>query len=97
MDASGGGITAQTISINPEILDDSNKIASGKINIPASLKVSDNEVALAIASLGRGLSQEILDTYFGGQNPLNGADSIGNYYGAIIAELGVDVQKARKE
>lgn len=96
VDLSGEGITAKTIGVNPEIIADSKKIATGKINNPPSLEVGDSKVALDIASLGQGFSQTVRDTYFGGNNPLNGASSIGDYYGAIVAELGVDVQQAER-
>lgn len=96
VDLTGEGITAKTISVNPDLLADPKKIATGKINDPPSLEAGDNKVALDIASLGQGFSQEVLDTYFGGNNPLNGASSIGDYYGAIIAKLGVDVQQAER-
>ncbi len=93
-DPSGGGITAKTISLNQALVDDTKRIATGKIS--ATLDVGDNEIALAIASLGQGISQEIRETYFNGDDPLDGVPSIGDLYGAIVATMGVDVQKAER-
>lgn len=95
VDSTGTGITAKTISINSFLVAHPNQIATGKIN-PDAVEVGDNQVALDIASLGQGFSQEVLDTYFDGNNPLSGAFSIGDYYGSIIAGLGADVQQAER-
>lgn len=79
-------VTAANIAINPDILANNNRIATGKINDP--LEVGDTSVALAIASLADGWSS--LTT-----SPI-AASSYGDYYGSMIAKLGVMAQQSQK-
>ncbi len=95
-------VTAATITLNFEILEDANRIATGANPLDGTTLVTegDGSVAQAISSLSSGwnsLQSLIADGRFGatGLNPLS-ASSLGDYYGANVAQIGVDVQQANR-
>ncbi len=95
-------ITASTISINLDILEDANRIATGAIPLDGTSLVTegDGSIAQAISSLSSGwnaLTSLIAEGRFGatGLNPLS-ASSLGDFYGANVAQIGVDVQQANR-
>lgn len=81
-----------SIKVNQDIRDNPNKIASGALS--TTLAVGDNSIALKIASLSKGWEG------LGGIIPTSvtdlGASSLGDYYGALISKLGVDVQQSER-
>jgi flagellar hook-associated protein 1 FlgK len=79
-----------TIKLNEVLKSDQSKIASGIISDP--LEVGDNSVALKIASLAEGW-QGLLEA---GGTPGLDSSSLGDYYGALISKLGVDVQQSQR-
>ncbi|MFA6808058.1 MAG: flagellar hook-associated protein FlgK [Eubacteriales bacterium] len=98
----GDPFTAANINLNPVISDDLDRIASGEIPLtgtPAThefdddgndlLEIGDGSVALAISSLSEGWDS------LSGADPLS-ASSFGDYYGSVIAGMGVDVQQAER-
>jgi len=88
-------VTAATISLNFAIQQDSNRIATGTID-PTSVTVGDGSIAQSISSLATGwdaLSSTMLTNDFGGKTPV-AASSLGDYYAANVASLGVSVQQA---
>lgn len=89
-------VTASTINLNPDIADHPDKIATGALN--STVTAGDGTIAQNISSLSTGwnaLTSQILTTDFGGQTPVS-ASSLGDYYAANIAQLGVDVQQATR-
>jgi flagellar hook-associated protein 1 FlgK len=100
-----GSVTAANITLNSVIGEDLGKIATG-LNTDADgnplteVAVGDGSVAQAISSLSGGwsaLQTQIQGGVFGAGN-LNPvpASSFGDYYGANVAQLGVDVQQANR-
>lgn len=90
-------VTAATISLNFEIKQDPNRIATGAIN-PTLVTAGDGSIAQSISSFSTGwtaLTSPMLTQYFGGQTPV-AASSLGDYYAANVAQLGVDVQQATR-
>lgn len=101
------GITAANIQVNSALVEDPWKIATGKItkdddgNLVGTY--GNGEVAKAISALASGWTglEDLTDPATG--DPLVtppdiplAASSLGDYYGAAIAELGVDVQQATR-
>ena len=83
----GNPVTAANIKVNSDLTSDPWKIATGQTTY------GDGIIAKAISSLSTGWQgfQEIT-----GLTPPVDAASFGDYYGAAIAELGVDVQQANR-
>lgn len=81
----GMPITAANIKVNTELTEDPWKIATGEATS------GDGAIAKAISSLSSGWAG-LPD---GTDAPLS-ATSFGDYYGAAIAEIGVDVQQANR-
>ncbi|MDQ7096264.1 flagellar hook-associated protein FlgK [Desulfosporosinus sp. PR] len=82
-------VTAATINLNPDIADQPDKIATGALT--SIITAGDGTIAQKISSLSTGW------------NALNGliaapvsGTSLGNYYSANVAKLGVDVQQATR-
>lgn len=99
-DSESGQITAASITVNDEISEDVNKIATGKIvkdeDDNPTLEVGDSSVALEIASLAQGwesLKKMQGDAFDAPPVP---AASFGDFYGAVIAQMGVDVQQCER-
>ncbi len=94
-------VTAATITLNSIIGGDLGKIATGaRIDAEGNplVGIGDGSIALAISSLSGGwsaLKTQIQEGLFGesNTNPVT-ASSFGDYYGANIAQMGVDVQQA---
>lgn len=85
-------VTAANIEINPDLETDLGKIATGAVPADGSVNVGDGSVAQAISSLSGGWTA--LEAI-----PMDAtvpAASFGDYYGANIAQLGVDVQQANR-
>ncbi|HHV63599.1 MAG TPA: flagellar hook-associated protein FlgK [Peptococcaceae bacterium] len=99
-DSGTGQITAASITVNSDILKNVDKIATGKIVKDAdgkpTLEVGDSSVALAIAALAQGWEslKELQEGAF--DAPPVPAASFGDYYGALIAQMGVDVQQCER-
>ncbi|MHB8125590.1 MAG: flagellar hook-associated protein FlgK [Desulfitobacteriaceae bacterium] len=91
-------ITAANITLNSVISGDTSKISTGAQQIDGTVVVGDGSVALAISSLSGGwsaLQTQIQGGVFGADNPNPvPASSFGDYYGANVAQMGVDVQQA---
>lgn len=92
------GVKASNISINSVIYNettntgDLSKIATGIIPTPPdTLAVGDGTIAQKISALANGWS-----TISSNIASLSSATSIGDFYGASIAQLGVDVQQANR-
>lgn len=83
--ASSGSITASTIQLNPTIESDLSQINTG-----TTTASGDGTVAQAISSLATGWSTATKPA------SMSSASSIGDYYSANIAQLGVDVQQATR-
>ncbi|MDI6813086.1 MAG: flagellar hook-associated protein FlgK [Desulfitobacteriaceae bacterium] len=86
------GVNAANIGINPDLETDLGKIATGAVPADGSVNVGDGSVAQAISSLSGGWAA--LDAI-----PMAAtvpAASFGDYYGANIAQMGVDVQQANR-
>ena len=81
-------LTASTISLDSSILGDINKIVTGDGT------AGDGSVATAISSLSTGWS--ILSVASQVDDKLTYGASLGDYYGATVAQLGVDVQQANR-
>ncbi|MDA8227655.1 MAG: flagellar hook-associated protein FlgK, partial [Desulfitobacterium hafniense] len=90
----GGVVTAANISLNEVIDSDPGSIATGKID--AQINLGDTSIAAAISGLFGGWSTLKDNGFdFSGGNPVDGA-SFGDYYGANVAKMGVDVQQANR-
>ncbi|AHF10637.1 MULTISPECIES: flagellar hook-associated protein FlgK [Dehalobacter] len=94
----GSDITAANIEINAVLQANYNRIATGIKTNP--LEIGDSSVALAISSLANswtGLKTAIGQNVFGqnGANPVD-ATSFGDFYGAMITDLGVNAQQAER-
>lgn len=96
--------TAANITVNSVIVGDVDAIATGQISVDGDgnyvVEAGDGSVALGIASLSSGwesLKAQIDNGDFGavGQKPVNAA-SFGDYYGAVIAQMGVDTQQCER-
>jgi len=102
--------TAANITVNPLIRENLNRIATGTIPLDTTtdppthiqdddgndlLEVGDASVALDIASLSQGW--EKLQAYLdpGDPMPLD-AGSLGDFYGSVISQMGVDIQQAKR-
>lgn len=83
--SSSGPITASTIQLNPLIEGDLSQINTG-----TTAASGDGSVAQAISSLATGWSTAAKPA------GMSSASSIGDYYSANIAQLGVDVQQATR-
>lgn len=83
--SSSGPITASTIQLNPTINSDLSKINTG-----TTTASGDRIVAQAISSLATGWSTATKPA------SMSSASSIGDYYSANIAQLGVDVVQATR-
>ncbi|MEA4902175.1 flagellar hook-associated protein FlgK [Desulfitobacterium sp.] len=83
-----GEITAANIKVNSDLKNDPWKIATGKTNY------GDGEIAKAIASLSSGW-EDYENITLKADGTIKAA-SFGDYYGAAIAELGVDAQQATR-
>jgi len=81
-------LTASTISLDASIAGDINKIVTG---VGTS---GDGSIATAISLLSRGWSS--LSAATQGANKTAYGTSLGDYYGATVAQLGVDVQQANR-
>ncbi|KGK90334.1 hypothetical protein DP73_06690 [Desulfosporosinus sp. HMP52] len=111
-------INAATITLNFDIEDDLNRIATGTIPLDDSTNppthaldtdgnplviVGDGSIASALSALSSGwssLKSLIVSGRFGtidgvNQNPISAA-SFSDYYGANVAQIGVDVQQAER-
>lgn len=93
-------VTAATITLNSVIELDVNKIATGTNPLDGTVTVGDGSIARALSSLSGGwssLKSLIASGKFGvlGQNPVS-ASSFGDFYGANVAQIGVDVQQANR-
>jgi flagellar hook-associated protein 1 FlgK len=92
-------VTASTIKLNSVIAQDVTRIATGTNPADGTVTVGDGSVAQGISSLSSGwnaLATQITSGKFGaGQDPVP-ASSLGDYYGANVAQLGVDVQQANR-
>ena len=90
-------VTAATITINSVIVLDVNRIATGALK--ATVAAGDGTIAQGISSLSSGwnaLKSLIAAGKFGvGKNPVP-ASSLGDYYGANVAQMGVDVQQTNR-
>ncbi|AFM01833.1 flagellar hook-associated protein FlgK [Desulfitobacterium dehalogenans ATCC 51507] len=106
-DTSVGTITAANIKVNAALISDPWKIATGKVTKDENGNpvgaYGNGEVAKAISSLSTGWTglAGLTDPVTGAPittpppPPLSAA-SIGDYYGAALAELGVDAQQATR-
>lgn len=81
-----------SIKLNSEIDADHSKIATGMISDP--VETGDNSIALKIASLAQGWAG-LEAAEIGGTRGLD-SSSLGDYYGALISKLGVDVQQSQR-
>ncbi|KUO72981.1 MAG: hypothetical protein APF81_23780 [Desulfosporosinus sp. BRH_c37] len=92
-------VTAETINLNSVIESDINRIASGAQD-STMVTVGDGSVAIGISSLAVGWDA-LKDLMAAGklgatdQNAFSAA-SLGDYYSANVAQLGVDVQQANR-
>lgn len=99
--------TAQNITVNPLIRDNLNRIATGTIPLDGSgdhikdadgndlIEVGDASVALDIASLSQGW--EKLQAYLNPGDPMPlDAGSLGDFYGSVISQMGVDIQQSKR-
>lgn len=91
--ASAANITASNIRLNSVISSDLSQIATGKITTPVA--VGDGSVAQALSTLATGWSA-LTDLSSTPIASLSSSSSIGDFYGASIAQLGVDVQQANR-
>lgn len=94
--------SAANITVNPVIINNLNKIATGTIPLDGEgnhiedadgndlIEVGDGSVALAIASLSQG--------WQGLKNiaPPLSAGSLGDFYGSVISQMGVDIQQSKR-
>lgn len=106
-DTSAGTVTAANIKVNAALISDPWKIATGKVTKDANGDpvgaYGNGEIAKAISSLSSGWTglADLTDPVTGDPvttpppTPLSAA-SIGDYYGAALAELGVDAQQATR-
>ena len=83
-------VTAATININTDILNDVDRIATGKLN--STVNSGDGSIAQDISALSSGWSN--LGTLLSA-NPVSGT-SLGDYYSSVVAKMGVDVQQATR-
>ncbi|WP_407307274.1 flagellar hook-associated protein FlgK [Desulfosporosinus sp. SB140] len=83
-------VTAATINLNSDIAAQPDKIATGVLNT-TTITAGDGTIAQKISSLST--SWNALNGLMA--NPVSGT-SLGNYYSANVAKLGVDVQQATR-
>jgi len=78
-------VTASNIQLSADIIADINKIVTGQLG-----EAGDGSIATKISSLSSGWSEvsSIDKTAYG--------TSLGDFYGATVAQLGVDVQQANR-
>lgn len=78
-------VTASNIQLSADIIADINKIVTGRLG-----EAGDGSIATKISSLSSGWSEgsSIDKTAYG--------TSLGDFYGATVAQLGVDVQQANR-
>ena len=92
----GMPITAANITVNPLLLNDPSRIATGLRNDP--VERGDSTIALAIASLANDWTrlQDLInqDVFGPGGAPPVQASSFADYYGSLITDLGVNSQQA---
>ncbi|HZK54264.1 MAG TPA: flagellar hook-associated protein FlgK [Desulfosporosinus sp.] len=93
-------VTAKNFSLNFEIEDNVNRIATGNITMDGTVTAGDGTIAQGMSSLSTGwnaLKDLIAAGKFGavGDKPVS-ASSLGDYYGANVAQMGVDVQQANR-
>lgn len=86
-------INAGNITVNSVIQNDENNIAAATDNTPDPVESGDASIALAIASLASGWEGFIKIT--AGPAPL-AANSFGDYYEGIVAQMGSDVQQSTR-
>lgn len=95
-------VTASNITLNSIIAQDVNRIATGALSATAT--AGDGSIAQGISSLSTGwnalktqISSGRFDPAGGGaqMNPVS-ATSFGDFYGANVAQMGVDVQQATR-
>lgn len=92
-------VTAATINLNSVITLDANRIATGAQD-SSMVTTGDGSIAQSISSLAGGwsaLKDLVAAGKFGeaDQNPVL-ASSLGDYYSANVAQMGVDVQQATR-
>ena len=92
-------VTAATINLNSVISLDTNRIATGAQD-STMVTVGDGSVALGISSLSVGWDA-LKDLIAAGKFEATdlkalSASSLGDYYGANVAQMGVDVQQANR-
>lgn len=89
-------ITASNITLNSEIMDNVNRIATGKIPTDgtSTVTVGDASIAQVISSLSGGWNglKGLLADY---ESPVSGA-SLSDFYGATVAQMGISVQQANR-
>jgi flagellar hook-associated protein 1 FlgK len=93
-------VTAASITLNSVIALEVNRIATGTNPLDGTVTVGDGSIARALSSLSGGwsaLKSLISSGKFGAvdQTPVS-ASSFGDYYGANVAQIGVDVQQANR-
>ena len=97
--ADGGAvITAANISFNQVLGNNLKLIATGLATADGSVNSGDNTIAHAISSLAGGWAA-LSDPAIFGAAPVPApvpAVSFGDYYGARVAQMGVDVQEANR-
>jgi len=103
-------VSARNITVNPLIKEDLDRIATGTIPLDHStvppthikddegndlVEVGDGSIALAIASLSEGWEglKDFIDS--GDPMPVD-ADSFTDYYGAVVSQMGVEVQQCQR-
>ena len=85
-------ITAANITISDDIRKNINNIATGAVPADGSVNIGDGSVAQAISSLAGGWAPLAAI----GMTQTVPAVSFGDYYGANVAQMGVDVQQANR-
>ena len=102
----GTPITAANITVSLDLINDPWKIATGKVtqdnNGDPVGEYGNGEIAQAISSLAtgwyglKGLTDPVTGDKLPDETPPVEAASFGDYYGAAVAELGIDVQQATR-
>lgn len=90
---SAANVTAANIRLNSVISGDLSQIATGKIISPVT--VGDGSVAQALSTLATGWTA-LTNISTSQLASLSSSSSLGDFYGANIAQLGVDVQQANR-
>lgn len=89
----GTAITAANITVNPDIEDNVQRIATGASTGTDPVESGDGSIALAISSLASSWDSYIAIT--GGTAPLN-TNSLQDYYGALVSKMGSNVAQSTR-